>query len=244
MKALLLSAGYGTRLYPYTKNNPKCLLKINNKPLLDYWINALFFLGIEEIIINTHYLSKKIEDFVASSRFYKKIKVVNEKELLGTAGTIRANVNYFNNSDFFVAHSDNLCICDFKSFLKAHSARPKQTNITMMTFFSDQPKNCGIIEVDKENILTDFREKPRFPTHNLANAAVYIMDKKVLDFCKNIKSRTADISYDIIPKFIHKIYTWHNTTYNRDIGTLDSYKKAKLEIKKKSSLIRNFGVFK
>ena len=74
MKALLLSAGYGTRLYPYTKNNPKCLLKINNKPLLDYWINALFFSGIEEIIINTHYLSKKIDDFVASSKFHKKNK--------------------------------------------------------------------------------------------------------------------------------------------------------------------------
>ena len=69
MKALLLSAGFGTRLKPYTKNLPKCLMKINDKPLLDYWIHALFSSGIKEILINTHYLSKKVEKFIISSKY-------------------------------------------------------------------------------------------------------------------------------------------------------------------------------
>ena len=116
MKALLLSAGYGSRLKPYTNKSPKCLIEINNRPLLDYWLHALFSSGIKEILINTHYLSQKVEKFVKSSKFSNKIKLVREKKLLGTAGTIRQNIDFFENSDFFVAHSDNLCICDFKAF--------------------------------------------------------------------------------------------------------------------------------
>ena len=244
MKALLLCAGYGTRLEPYTKKLPKCLVKINGKPLLDYWIHALFSSGVKKILINTHYLSKKIEYFVKSSKFQDKIKIVYEKKLLGTAGTIKENLDFFENEDFFVAHSDNLCICDFKIFFKAHLNRPKNTNITMMTFKTDNPENCGLVKINKQKIVVDFKEKIKSPKHNLANAAVYIMSKKTLDFCKKIDVKEADISKDLIPKFINKIYTWHNDIYNRDIGTPESYNFAKLEIKDKLNLIKFYRWFK
>ncbi len=243
MKALLLSAGFGTRLKPYTKNLPKCLMKINDKPLLDYWIHALFSSGIKEILINTHYLSKKVEKFIISSKFCNKIKIVNEEKLLGTAGTIKANIDFFENKDFLVAHSDNLCLCNFKSFVEAHLNRPINTCITMMTYFSDYPKNCGLVKVNDKNIVIDFKEKIKYPKHNLANAAVYIMNGKVLDFCKNLDSKKSDISIDLIPKFINRIYTWHNDVYNRDIGTPESYNTAKLEIQSKLKLIKNYKWF-
>ena len=58
MKAILLSAGYGTRLRPVTNKIPKCLIKINNQTLIDIWIKKLIDIGVNSILINTHYLPK------------------------------------------------------------------------------------------------------------------------------------------------------------------------------------------
>ena len=63
IKALLLSAGFGTRLRPLTLKTPKCLVKVNGVPLLSHWLLKLEKLGCEEVIINTHYLSHKVLDF-------------------------------------------------------------------------------------------------------------------------------------------------------------------------------------
>ena len=62
MKALLLSAGLGTRLRPLTLNKPKCLMEINGEPLLLNWLDKLEQIGCNEVIINTHYLANQVED--------------------------------------------------------------------------------------------------------------------------------------------------------------------------------------
>ena len=72
MNALLLSAGFGRRLSDYVKNKPKCLVKINKKTLLDYWLEILNNKKIDKIIINTHYKHKKIHDFVNNHKLKKK----------------------------------------------------------------------------------------------------------------------------------------------------------------------------
>ena len=72
MKAILLATGYGTRLRPITNSIPKCLVKIKNEPLLNIWLEKLTKVGIEKILINTHYLSKQVENFVDKSILKKK----------------------------------------------------------------------------------------------------------------------------------------------------------------------------
>ena len=64
MKALLLSAGYGTRLKPITNNIPKCLVKIANKALIDYWLELILSHKDIDILINTHYLSNLVNDHI------------------------------------------------------------------------------------------------------------------------------------------------------------------------------------
>ena len=91
-KALLLSAGFGTRLRPITLKTPKCLVKINNIPILEHWLLKLEQIGIEEVLINTHYLSKKVEEFLKiRAKSNLKITQVYEKNLYGTAGTLIKN---------------------------------------------------------------------------------------------------------------------------------------------------------
>ncbi|RXJ66614.1 hypothetical protein CRV08_12355 [Halarcobacter ebronensis] len=234
MKALLLAAGFGTRLRPLTNNIPKCLVPINGKALLEIWLENLIEAGIKEFLINTHYLHKEVEAFVANSKYKDYITLTYEEELLGTAGTLIKNKDFFKqNEPFMVIHADNLCICDFKDFISSHYLREvKNTLMTMMLFRTDTPEKCGIVELDTQNIVKEFYEKPRFPSSNLANAAIYIFEYDIFNLIDNINHKNPDISIDLIPLLLGKINTYENKTLNIDIGTPNSYKNAqKLYIK-------------
>jgi len=222
MKGILLSAGYGTRLAPLTNTVPKCLVPIQGKPLLDYWLDMLFPHHLEKVLINTHYLPKIVEQYISSHRYSPNIEIVFEEQLLGTAGTLLENQSFFCGDDFFVAHADNLTKFDVKSFISAHQNRPKYVEITMMTFETDSPSSCGIVETNSNGVVINFHEKVKNPPSNLANAAVYIMSSAVLDSIAKFKKNYIDISVDVLPRFLGKIQTFHNNQYHRDIGTTES----------------------
>ena len=184
MRALLLAAGLGTRLQPITKDIPKCLVPINGKPLVDYWLEQLFQVGVERILINTHYLAQQVEEHISKSPYSCKVDLIYEKELLMTGGTVLANRDFFLGEAFMVAHADNFSICDFAKFIDTHTCRQSNVEITMMTFETDAPQSCGIVELDDQGVVQQFHEKKKSPPSNLANAAVYIMENNVLDVIK------------------------------------------------------------
>ena len=229
MRAILLAAGLGTRLAPITDTLPKCLVPINGKPLLDYWIEQLFNAGIERILINTHYLREQVEKHVENSEYVNRIDLVYEKELLLTGGTVLCNKDFINDQPFLLVHADNLSFCDFSAFIKAHYARPSGTEITMMTFVTDTPQSCGIVEVDADGVVIDFHEKKESPPSSMANAAVYIIEPSVVHTMVSMGKNKIDFSLDVIPQFLGKINTFHNDNYHRDIGTLASYGLAQIE---------------
>ena len=232
-KALLLAAGLGTRLKPITNTIPKCLVSIGNKPLLQYWLENLTKVGIEEFIINTHYFNKKVEEFVNQSEFKDKIILVNEEKLLNTAGTILENKKYLKKDEsFLVIHADNLCFCNFKEFFKTHEKKKDICDITMMLFETNTPSSCGIVELDKNSIVQKFHEKVQNPPSNLANGAVYICNNEIFNFLEKNKKENFDFSIDVIPNFLGKINTYVNKVYHKDIGTIKSYNQAKIDIDK------------
>ena len=81
MNALLLAAGHGKRLMNYTRKTPKCLLPVYGKPLLNRWIELLNNLGIKKILINTHFKSQQVRNFLKKHKAKDKIKIVHEKKL-------------------------------------------------------------------------------------------------------------------------------------------------------------------
>ena len=147
------AAGLRTRLRPLTDKIPKCLVPIHGKPLLDYWLDLLLGSGIERVLVNTHYLPDAVREFVAFSPWQARISLVHEQQLLGTAGTILHNSAYFKEGAFLVAHADNLTRFDVNSFLERHKQRPAGVEITMMTFDTDAPQTCGIVEEDERGIV-------------------------------------------------------------------------------------------
>lgn len=224
-----MAAGLGTRLRPITDTMPKCLVPIRGKPLLEYWLELLLGGGIDRILINTHHLPAAVRDYVDASPWRDSIELVHEDLLLGTGGTVLRNRRFFHDGAFLVAHADNLTRFDVRAFERAHRERPAAAQITMMTFDTDAPQTCGIVELDRKGIVAGFYEKSPLPHGNRANAAVYIFEPAVLDFLASLNKETIDLSLEVIPNFIGRIYAFHNGDYHRDIGTPESLRLAELE---------------
>ena len=226
MRALLLAAGMGLRLLPITATRPKCMVEINGRPLLDYWLELLFQAGIERVLVNTHWLPDQVTTFVRTSRWADRIDLVHEEELLGTGGTVLANREWLQEKPFILAHADNLTDFDLRGFIAAHRARPKGHAITMLGFRTDTPRSCGILELDRRGSVIAFHEKVDDPPGNLANGAVYIFEPEVVDAIAAMRRPVVDLSTEIIPRFIGRILCVETSGYHRDIGTPESLQRA------------------
>ena len=225
MKALLLAAGLGTRLRPMTNTVPKCLVPINEKPLLDIWLDNLTKAGINSFLINTHHLADKVKIHISKSLHREKINLVYEETLLGTAGTLRSNISFFNNQDGLLIHADNYCLADFIEFINVHNNRPKGCLLTMMIFETNDPQSCGIVELDHRGIVSTFYEKVEHPPGNLANGAIYILSYEFLSIFRDQFENAKDFSIDVIPHFLGKIFTYKTSSKLVDIGTIKTYDK-------------------
>lgn len=232
MNALLLSAGYGKRLWPLTKNKPKCLIDIfEGENLLNLWIKKLIKLNVKKIIVNTHFKDNLIRNFIKQSKYKKKIQISYEKKILGTAGTLFKHKNLLKNNDLILIHSDNYCEDSLVKFLKAHQSRPKNCMISMLTFRTDNPKSCGIVKVDKKKIVKEFHEKKNYYKGNLANGAIYVISKKIYSDLKNKKY--FDFSKEVIPQYLNRIMSHETKSFYIDIGTPKNLKKTKKYLNEK-----------
>lgn len=231
MRAVLLAAGIGTRLRPLTNTVPKCLVPIQGRPLLDYWLELLFGGDIERVLINTHWLAEKVRIHLEKSVWRPHIDLVHEPELLGTAGTILANREWFGGKPFLVGHADNLTDFDVNGLIAAHQHRPAGCAMTMLAFRTDDPTSCGILEVGEQNIVKAFHEKVANPPGNLANAAVYIMDPETIAMALSLGKAEIDLSTEVIPRFLGRILCVETAGYHRDIGNADSLRRANSEYK-------------
>lgn len=226
MRALLLAAGLGTRLRPLTNHLPKCLVPIHGRPLLDYWLEALISQGIDKILINTHYMVPMVRQYLNQSAWLPYVTLVHEETLLGTGGTILRNKDFFEGKAFLLAHADNLTIFDIAKFAAQHLVRPEDTEITMMVFNTPSPQSCGIVELTDQGVVQAFYEKLDNPPGNLANAAVYIIEPSVIAWMEKLGKPQLDLSTEVIPHYLGKIFVYENSTYHRDIGTMESWEAA------------------
>lgn len=223
MKAILLAAGMGTRLYPLTIDKPKCLVEIGSEPLLGFWIKKLVNLGISELLINTHYLHEQVEDYIIQYD-HLDITLDYEPELLGTAGTLIKNKSFFDNQDGLMIHADNYSHDNLHSLVLAHQNRPKHCEMTMLIFESPIPEVCGIVEIDNQGVVKDFKEKPKKPISNLANGAIYVLSSTLIN---RIGSQILfDFSTEVLPDLVGKIYTYKTNKFFTDIGNIESYELA------------------
>ena len=226
MRAILLAAGLGTRLRPITDTVPKCLVPIKGVPLLGIWLERLSLAGVGPFLVNTNYLNEQVESFVEASPYKNEIYLRHEVELRGTAGTLIANLDFYQSFDGLLIHADNYCLADLDAFLIAHKNRPPECLMTMMTFRTDAPSCSGIVELDEHGVVIDFHEKVLNPPGNLANGAVYILSSNLIQRLAVDFGGAKDFSTEIIPFLLGKIYSYETNCVFIDVGTQVNLKKA------------------
>ena len=226
MRTFLLAAGLGTRLRPLTYNIPKCLVSIKGLPLLGIWLKRLTEANIGPFLINTHYLPEQVEAFIKASPYYEQVTLINEIELKGTAGSLIANLDFFQGEEGLIIHADNYCLADFTAFQRAHINRPPECLMTMMTFRTNNPSSCGIVKLNERGIVSDFYEKVDQPPGNLANGAIYILTPELLKKLGTDYHESKNFSTEIISRFIGQIYSYETSEIFIDIGNEDNYSQA------------------
>jgi len=163
MKALILAAGYGTRLRPFTENTPKPLFTVAGISLLDILIRNLQRAGCEAIMINTHHLHKKIDAHITGKQYEIPVTTRHEPEILGTGGAIKNIADFWDDHPFMVINSDIFTDIEFKKVYDFHLNHPHPATLVL----HDDPE-FNTVAVDGNGFIQAFDEQPHCNTRSAA----------------------------------------------------------------------------
>lgn len=222
MKAFLLAAGHGTRLRPFTDSVPKCLLPIQGVPMLEIWLGLCRAYGISDVLVNTHAHSDAVVDFVRKWRDGVTVRVVEEPQLFGSAGTLRANREWLGADDrFWVFYADVLTNADLSAMARFHLPR---FAATLGIYEVPDPERCGIVSLDQSGVVAGFTEKPSHPSSNWAFAGIMIATPELLEAIP--EKPGADIAFDVLPRLTGHMRGYRIPGFVLDIGTPENYEEA------------------
>lgn len=233
MKALILAAGKGTRISHLTQNCPKPMLPIAEKPLLAHLVGLLHSHGILDIAINLHHAPDAITEYFGNGRKYDvNITYSYEAKLMGTAGAAK-RLEHFLDETFVVVYGDVFTNLDLRRLTSFHTAKKqaKGAALTLALYPVPNPTECGLVELDIEDRVIRFVEKPPADQvfTNLANAGIMVCEPEVLrlipqdavfDFGHNVLPRLLAIDSPIFGQEIA------NDEFLIDIGTPAGYQRA------------------
>lgn len=223
VKAFLLAAGRGKRLRPLTDFVPKCLLPINGTPLLQIWLEHLERSNIDEVLINTHWLHEQVTSFVTNwsqSNRRMQLVLVHEPTLLGSGGSIWAMRHWAGRGPFFIIYADNLTRLDLLKMLKFHM-KHKQP-LTIRVYKGADPGRSAMVELDENDIVVDFKEKPQKSGSDLGAGGIYIADARIFDYfpVHAAKPRgVLDLSCHVLPRLLGRMKAYKTDEFAIDIGT-------------------------
>jgi len=233
-QCLILCGGYGTRLKKITKKTPKPLIKYFEKEFLTYLIDKLINQGIDNIVLLTYYknnLFKKYVKKIKKNHKNLKIKIVCEKEKIGTGGALINSINY-QNPYFFLLNGDTLFDINLRDFQKRSNIEKNFISIAAVTTANTRKKKSSNFIV-KKNILKEVKET--YSKRIKKSGGIYLINKKILKkYSKNIK-KNLDFDKDIIKEnlFTNKIRTYFYYNKFLDIGeNIQVFEKSKKKLQK------------
>ena len=189
MKALILAAGYATRLYPLTINQPKPLLPVGGRPMIDYIMDKLEKLPeIDEIyVVTNNRFFKHFETWASNHSASKKITVINDKTLsneerLGAIGDMQLVIKEAKiDDDLLIIAGDNLFSFKMDDFIKFAKGRSPNCSIVLHNIGTlEEARRYGVVKIDENNKLLTFAEKPLEPESTLVAICLYYFPKKKL----------------------------------------------------------------
>ena len=239
MKAILLCAGYATRLYPLTKDRPKSLLPVGGKPILDHLLEKIVEIpAMDRVFVVTNAkFAPHFTEWAQTKRSPLKIEVVNDgtatnETRLGAIGDLSLVVQKLKlQDDISVFAGDNLFRSSLKGFVQfAESHRPHASLGVVNVGTKELACQYGIVRVNEEKKIVEFLEKPEDPPSTLASTGVYWFPKETLNFLDryNREGHNADRPGDFIRWLVKvdSVFAYSLEGEWFDIGDLDSYRAA------------------
>lgn len=242
MKAMIMSAGKGTRVRPLSYDVPKPMFTVANKPILSYTLDLLKKHGIRDAMINLGSHSMAIKEYFANgSKYAMNIDYSFEKVLLGTAGSIKKVEKYFDDT-FVVMSGDGLTDIDLTGALKFHKAKKALATIVLSKV--ESRFEYGIVQMNRDCSVKEFIEKPSWGEVfcDTVNTGIYILEPEIMDYIP--KNKMYDFGMQLWAQLLRKkqkIYGYEMNSYWCDIGNLDEYRKAQKDVLSGSIKVRLEG---
>ncbi|GAA4242395.1 nucleotidyltransferase family protein [Winogradskyella damuponensis] len=223
---VIMAGGKGKRLMPLTADTPKPLLKVGNKPIIEYNTDLLASYGIKHINITVNYLSDQIIAYFQKNNPHQiDFNFIKEPKFLGTIGALKLNKN-LKKDYILVMNADLLTNANFEAIFNGFLSKKGDALIATIPYKVNIPH--GVVET-KAGYVTDLKEKPSYTYYS--NAGIYMFKKECLNFIpENIFFDATDLIEVLLSKN-KKIINYPILTYWLDIGKPKDFEKAQEDIK-------------
>lgn len=203
MHALVLAAGVGSRLRPYTDDRPKPMLEVGGRPIIAFNLAMLAAAGFRDVVVNLHHLPNVIRDYVGTGeRWNLRVTFSEEPDLLGTAGALLPFRERLSKGTFAIVYGDNVNDLDLGVMRAFHEAHDATATIALVE--RADVSQSGVAEVSSSGRISRFIEKPKVgqTTSHLINAGALVVSPAFLQHVPD--DRPSDIGRDVLPELVQE----------------------------------------
>jgi len=228
---MIMAAGVGSRLMPLTATVPKPMVPVANRPVMEHAVNLLKRYEITEVIANLHYLPDVIRDYFGDgSEFGANLKYSEEKELLGTAGGVKNN-QWFLDETFVILSGDGLTDINLHKLIEFHKQKGALATIALKKV--EEVEQFGVVIKGEDGKIESFQEKPKREEalSDLVNTGIYIFEPEIFDYIP--AKEVYDFGKNLFPLLVEKnlpFYGYEMEGYWCDVGSLEVYRQAHCDV--------------
>jgi len=193
--------------------------------MLQIWFDLCRQYGIDEVLINVHCHGQVLREFIEKNKDGLRVRLFEEAELLGSAGTVLANRDWVGTEKcFWVLYADVLTTTNLNEMLAFHDSRGQIATIGV--YEALDPSRCGIVQIDEKDVVRDFVEKSKAPVGNLAFSGLMLATPALVDFIPS--SCPVDLGFHVLPQIVGRMSAYRIRDFLIDIGTLETYRAAQV----------------
>lgn len=224
---MILAAGVGSRLDPLTRNVPKPMVPVINRPVIEHIVEKLKKHGVTDIMVNLHYLGDVIKTYLGDgAKWGVNICYAQEDRLWGDAGSVKRAEEFLRDGTFLVVGGDDISDIDLSRLVKHH--KDKKAVATIALSLVDDPSEYGIVLMNERGRITRFLEKPKGEVifSNTANTGIYVFEPEVFDVIP--RGVSYGFGNNVFPQLLEQkkpLFGYLTSAYWKDVGNLQVYRK-------------------
>src|SRR5271165_5155802 len=227
-----MAGGEGTRLRPMTANQPKPMLPVVNRPIMEHVLRLLRRHGLTETVVTVQFLASIVRNYFGDGEDVgMSLQYATEETPLGTAGSVKNAEDALRDEAFLVISGDALTDIELSDLIKFH--KDNNALVTVALARVPDPLEFGIVIVDDDGKIQRFLEKPTWGQvfSDTVNTGIYVMEPEVL--AEVPPGEAIDWAGDVFPKLLKRgapLYGYISEDYWEDVGTHESYLKAQADV--------------